>query len=107
MFRLNFGTVILCLVMNQPYINYYFVPLISFWFTVAYLALCLAAMGSGEEYFPRNKLWIIIALLTAMITLISEVLVSLFSLTNYEQDLSSLMCNREHNQAYRQYLKVL
>jgi len=41
MFRFNFLVVMLCLVMNRPYQFYYFVPLVSFWFTVVYVALAL------------------------------------------------------------------
>lgn len=39
MFRLNFLTVLLCLVMGQPYMNYYFVVLVSFWYTVLHLVM--------------------------------------------------------------------
>ncbi|KAF2361372.1 Cas1p 10 TM acyl transferase domain [Trinorchestia longiramus] len=41
MFRMNFLTVLLCLVMNRPYQFYYFVPLVSFWYTVIYVTLVL------------------------------------------------------------------
>lgn len=41
MFRLNFLTVLLCLVMNRPYQFYYYVPLVSFWYTVLYVTLVL------------------------------------------------------------------
>ena len=32
MLRLNFSTVLVAVVMGAPYEQYYFVPLISFWF---------------------------------------------------------------------------
>ena len=41
MFRLNFLTVLLCLVMNRPYQFYYFVPLVSFWYSILYVTLVL------------------------------------------------------------------
>ncbi|KAA0193401.1 hypothetical protein HAZT_HAZT003199 [Hyalella azteca] len=41
MFRMNFLTVLLCLVMNRPYQFYYFVPLVSFWYTVLYVTLAI------------------------------------------------------------------
>ena len=41
MFRLNFFTVTLCLAMKKPYQFYYFVPLVSFWFTVLYVLLAV------------------------------------------------------------------
>lgn len=36
---MNFLTIALCLAMGRPYQAYYFVPLISFWFTLQYVAL--------------------------------------------------------------------
>ncbi len=36
LFRMNFLAVLLCLAMNRPYQFYYFVPLVSFWFTMQY-----------------------------------------------------------------------
>ncbi len=41
LFRMNFLTVVLCLAMNRPYQTYYFVPLISFWFSMQYLLMAL------------------------------------------------------------------
>ena len=41
MFRMNFLTIMLCLVMRRPYQFYYFVPLISFWYTVQHLFLVI------------------------------------------------------------------
>ncbi|CAG9855806.1 unnamed protein product [Phyllotreta striolata] len=36
LFRLNFMTVTLCLIMNRPYQFYYFAPLLSFWYVMVY-----------------------------------------------------------------------
>ena len=38
---MNFFGVLLCLAMNRPYQLYYFVPLISFWFLVQFVAFWL------------------------------------------------------------------
>ena len=38
---MNFLTVVLCLAMNRPYQEYYFVPLISFWFSMQYLLMAI------------------------------------------------------------------
>ncbi|VDP92340.1 unnamed protein product [Echinostoma caproni] len=37
MFRMNFFVLGLCLVMNRDYLFYYFMPLVSFWFTVIFV----------------------------------------------------------------------
>ena len=37
MLRLNFSTVLVAMVMGAPYEQYYFVPLICFWFIFLYL----------------------------------------------------------------------
>nr|XP_018910627.1 PREDICTED: CAS1 domain-containing protein 1 [Bemisia tabaci] len=39
LFRMNFMAVTLCFCMNRPYQFYYFVPLVSFWFSMLYLVL--------------------------------------------------------------------
>ena len=36
---MNFMAVTLCFCMNRPYQFYYFVPLVSFWFSMLYLVL--------------------------------------------------------------------
>ncbi|CAL4067516.1 unnamed protein product, partial [Meganyctiphanes norvegica] len=41
MFRINFLVISLCLIMNRPYQFYYFVPLVSFWYTVLHITLVL------------------------------------------------------------------
>ena len=39
--RYNLLVICLCMVMNRPYQFYYFVPLITFWYTVMYLTAAL------------------------------------------------------------------
>ncbi|XP_030741031.1 N-acetylneuraminate 9-O-acetyltransferase isoform X1 [Echinops telfairi] len=41
LFRLNFLVVVLCIVMDRPYQFYYFVPLVTVWFTIIYITLAL------------------------------------------------------------------
>lgn len=41
LFQLNFMTVTLCLCMNRPYQFYYFIPLMSFWYMMAFTVLAL------------------------------------------------------------------
>ncbi|RXG68567.1 CAS1 domain-containing protein 1 [Armadillidium vulgare] len=65
MFRLNFLTVILCLVMNQPYQFYYYVPLVSFWYTVFHITMVLPPRLSkpshaSSEHSPINYFYCII-----------------------------------------------
>lgn len=65
MFRLNFLTVILCLVMNQPYQFYYYVPLVSFWYTVFHITMVLPPRLSkpshaSSEHSPVNYFYCII-----------------------------------------------
>ncbi|XP_064107706.1 N-acetylneuraminate 9-O-acetyltransferase-like isoform X1 [Macrobrachium nipponense] len=65
MFRINFLVVVLCLVMNRPYQFYYFVPLISFWYTVMHVTLVLPPRitrpaHANSEASPFNYLYSII-----------------------------------------------
>ncbi|KAK4300437.1 hypothetical protein Pmani_027363 [Petrolisthes manimaculis] len=64
MFRINFLTVLLCLTMNRPYQFYYFVPLVSFWYTVLHLTLALpprlALSRPGPEASPFNYLYSVV-----------------------------------------------
>lgn len=41
MFRMNFLVVALCFTMNRNYLAYYFIPLVSFWFTVVVLVMSI------------------------------------------------------------------
>ncbi|CAH8446601.1 unnamed protein product [Dicrocoelium dendriticum] len=50
MFRMNFLVVALCLMMSRNYMMYYFVPLVSFWFTV--VALVMAIYTKLSVLFP-------------------------------------------------------
>ena len=43
---MNFLTIVLCFVMNRPYQDYYFVPLISFWFSMQYLLMAIPPVVS-------------------------------------------------------------
>lgn len=49
LFRLNFMTVTLCLCMNRPYQFYYFVPLMSFWYMMAFTALALPPVITAQS----------------------------------------------------------
>ncbi|XP_047110561.1 N-acetylneuraminate 9-O-acetyltransferase isoform X1 [Schistocerca piceifrons] len=62
LFRLNFMTVMLCLCMNRPYQFYYFVPLISFWFLMAYLVLALPPQitAASSETNPLHYLYLVL-----------------------------------------------
>lgn len=48
-FRLNFITVVLCLCMNRPYQFYYFVPLLSFWYTIVFVLLAIPKRISASN----------------------------------------------------------
>ncbi|XP_048756375.2 N-acetylneuraminate 9-O-acetyltransferase-like isoform X1 [Ostrea edulis] len=80
MFRLNFLVVVLCFVMDRPYQFYYFVPLVSFWFTVVYLTLAIwpriSAVSSDVSNLHYLYMIIKFIILTTVITLffMSEVL---------------------------------
>ncbi|CAL8104981.1 unnamed protein product [Calicophoron daubneyi] len=47
MYRMNFFVLGLCLVMNRSYMFYYFMPLVSFWFTVLMLVFTIFPRVSG------------------------------------------------------------
>lgn len=49
LFRLNFMTVTLCLCMNRPYQFYYFIPLMSFWYMMAYAVLALPPLITAQN----------------------------------------------------------
>ncbi|XP_059469024.1 N-acetylneuraminate 9-O-acetyltransferase [Neocloeon triangulifer] len=64
LFRLNFLTVVLCLIMNRPYQFYYFVPLISFWFVMLYVVLALPPhiTATTTEHNPLHYFYLVIKL---------------------------------------------
>lgn len=49
LFQLNFTTVTLCLCMNRPYQFYYFIPLMSFWYMMAYIILALPPLITAQS----------------------------------------------------------
>ena len=53
LFRLNFLTVMLCIVMDRSYQFYYYVPLCTFWFLVLYLSM--AAWPRAYESQQKNN----------------------------------------------------
>ncbi|CAH8467422.1 unnamed protein product [Schistosoma turkestanicum] len=55
-YRYNFFVFGLCLVMNRGYLAYYFVPLISFWFTVTLIVCVIFPRVSDQKvYGNQNK----------------------------------------------------
>uniref|UniRef100_A0A8D8UXD8 CAS1 domain-containing protein 1 n=1 Tax=Cacopsylla melanoneura TaxID=428564 RepID=A0A8D8UXD8_9HEMI len=51
LFRLNALTVLCCVAMNRPYQFYYFVPLVTFWFSLLYLVLQAPPRGNGTARY--------------------------------------------------------
>lgn len=49
LFQLNFMTVTLCLCMNRPYQFYYFIPLMSFWYMMAFTVLALPPLITAQS----------------------------------------------------------
>lgn len=64
LFRLNMTTVVLCLCMNRPYQFYYYVPLVSFWFTLLYLVLIAPprVTGASSEHNNLHYLYLVLKL---------------------------------------------
>ncbi|CAH8440767.1 unnamed protein product [Schistosoma rodhaini] len=48
-YRFNFFVFGLCLVMNRGYLAYYFIPLVSFWFTVTLIVCVMFPRVSGQK----------------------------------------------------------
>ncbi|XP_034943089.1 N-acetylneuraminate 9-O-acetyltransferase [Chelonus insularis] len=66
LFRLNLLAISLCLLMNQPYQFYHFVPLVSFWFLVVYFLAWLPPRvysASLVEHGTRILLYLALKLL--------------------------------------------
>ncbi|XP_046659360.1 LOW QUALITY PROTEIN: N-acetylneuraminate 9-O-acetyltransferase [Homalodisca vitripennis] len=64
LFRLNMTTVILCLCMNRPYQFYYYVPVVSFWFSLLYLVLVAPprVTAASCEHNPLHYLYLVLKL---------------------------------------------
>lgn len=62
MFRINFTTILLCLCMNRPYQFYFFAPLLSFWYSVIYLAISLPPRVTAQtsENNPYQYLYFVL-----------------------------------------------
>ncbi|TPP67362.1 CAS1 domain-containing protein 1 [Fasciola gigantica] len=57
MFRMNFFVLGLCLVMNRDYLFYYFMPLISFWFTIIFIFVIVSPrVNSSVATTPTSVL---------------------------------------------------
>lgn len=69
LFRLNMLTVVLCVCMNRPYQFYYYIPLVSFWFTILYLLLICPprVTAASSEIRPAQYLYIILKILALFI----------------------------------------
>ncbi|KAF8572281.1 hypothetical protein P879_00254 [Paragonimus westermani] len=48
-YRMNFFTLVLCPVMQTNYLTYYFMPLISFWYTIAFACMYMFPRVSGHS----------------------------------------------------------
>lgn len=77
LFRMNFLTIMLCVGMNRPYQEYYFVPLISFWFSLQYLILAIPPKITSQscESQPMHYFYFILKVL-AMLGIISILYIS-------------------------------
>lgn len=64
MVRLNMLTVALAYTMNTDYINYYFAPLVSWWFCIIYVTLIVGKQYNGNAYFVLVKILLSMALVT-------------------------------------------
>ncbi|XP_050421478.1 N-acetylneuraminate 9-O-acetyltransferase isoform X2 [Adelges cooleyi] len=69
LFRLNMLTVVLCICMNRPYQFYFYIPLVSFWFTVLYLLLVCPprVTSASSEIRPAQYLYVILKILVFLI----------------------------------------
>ena len=68
MLRLNLLTVVLCVIMNRPYQFYYYVPMVSFWYTIFHVTMALpprlnAPSHVNSEHSPFNYFYCIIKLI--------------------------------------------
>ncbi|XP_050545813.1 N-acetylneuraminate 9-O-acetyltransferase isoform X1 [Daktulosphaira vitifoliae] len=72
LFRLNMLTIVLCICMNRPYQFYFYIPLVSFWFTILYLLLLCPprVTAASSETRPTQYLYIIFKILVLLIFII-------------------------------------
>jgi len=49
--RMNLFVIVLTFSLNEPYQNYYFVPLISFWFIVQWITLSIKLPCKVNQYY--------------------------------------------------------
>lgn len=65
-------TVILCVCMNRPYQFYYYVPLVSFWFTILYLLLiCPPRITAASTEIRKVQYFYIILKILALFIFIT------------------------------------
>nr|CAH8823634.1 unnamed protein product [Trichobilharzia regenti] len=55
-YRFNFFVFGLCLIMNRGYLAYYFIPLVSFWFTVVLIVCVIFPRVSGQQISGNYKM---------------------------------------------------
>lgn len=69
---MNFVTVALCLAMNQNYQAYYFIPLITFWFSLQYFTMALPprVTAKSTKENPIHYLYLILKMV-ALVTVVS------------------------------------
>lgn len=70
--RLNLFVICLCLSMNRSYQHYYFIPLVTFWFTIIYLVMRIKPIKSPNQPTPTDHFWILfkLSLLIGSVTLL-------------------------------------
>ena len=50
---MNFLTIVLCIAMNKAYQAYYFVPLITFWYSLQYAVTAIPPVVRGNNFLER------------------------------------------------------
>lgn len=55
-------TVVLCMCMNRPYQFYYYIPLVTFWFTILYLVLICPPRVTAVSSDIRKSQYIYVVL---------------------------------------------
>ena len=54
-FRLNFLSFVLCLVMNRPYQFYFIAPMLTFWFLLLNFIIVIPPRVSSNHKFPLHS----------------------------------------------------